>query len=158
MKLNLECGNLLRSGYVNANSHSVPLNENVTEDMPFILGHFKNLKSIFPNEKFEEIIFNLPLNILTPEDLLPVISHWKEMLDANGILKVFFIDIRRVARATQVESINIQDTHNLIYGENYAYKSIMDASIFKNVCKSMGFQIEMMSIKDYFAAFELKNA
>lgn len=158
MKLNLECGNLLRSGYINVHSHSISLNENVTEDMPFVLGHFKNIKPVFPNEKFEEIIFNLPLNILTPEDLLPVLSSWKELLEHNGILKVFFIDIRRVARATQIEEISIQDTHNLIHGENYIYKSIMDANIFKNVCKAMNFSIEMMSVKDFFAAFELKNA
>lgn len=158
MKLNLECGNLLRSGYVNVNSCSVSLDENTTEDMPFVLGNFKNLKPIFPSEKFEEIIFNLPLNIFTPSELISIVEHWKEFLETNGILKIFFIDARRVARATQIESISLQESHDLTYGQNYEYKSLMDASIFKNVAKALKFDIEIMSAKDFFTAFELKNA
>lgn len=156
MKLNLECGTDLRNGYLNIHSVTVPLNENVTKDTQFVVGYYNQLEPILKGQKVEEIVFNPPMNIFSPENLIGILQYWQQFLTENGIIHIFFIDIRRVARATQLELIPIQETHQLLFGPDYMHKSVIDSNTFKAMVKAIGFDIDSMSIKDFFATFELK--
>lgn len=146
-----------RNGYLNLNSTTVGLHENITPDTQITVGYYNQLEPVLKNQKADEIIFNPPMNIFSPEDLINILQYWQRFLEPDGVIKVFFIDIRRVARATQLESIPIQETHQLLFGPNYIHKSVIDANIFKTMVKAIGFNIESMAIKDFFATFELKN-
>ena len=86
MKLNLECGNDFRSGYVNITSNpQIP--ENLPENLVVVPGHFTNLDPII-TEPVEEIVFNPFLNILVPNDIPQILGYWKSKLRKNGILKI----------------------------------------------------------------------
>jgi len=157
MKLNLQCGNLLRNGCLNINTFSLPIHENVTEDTLFAIGDYKNIQPVVKDQKFEEIIFNPPFNIIEPAAILDYLNYLKGFLTENGILKIFFIDIRRVARALQCDEISLKDAHVLIFGLNYEQINLMEANIMRSVAKDLDFVIENMSMKDFYSTFELKN-
>jgi hypothetical protein len=88
------------TGYLNVNSCSIDIHENVTKDTLFAIGNFRNIGPIVKDQKFEEIIFSQPLNVLTPPELLDILTDWRKYLTDDGVLKVQFIDIKRVCVGT----------------------------------------------------------
>jgi hypothetical protein len=150
LKLNLECSEILRNGYTNVNSFAPP---NVD------FANLKNLQPLLQNEKADEIIFNPFLNILGPNEIFPVISHWRDSLSDSGNIKLQYIDIYRMSDYISRGSISYQDLHRFIYGNNKEYNSILDDKLFKKLALDIGMSVQEMSSQNFFVTVQLgKNA
>lgn len=155
MKVNLECGNDIRSGYLNISSRPYGINtNNLPDHTKFIVGHYNKLDGIVPDESVEELIFNDHLNSLPPNEILPVFDHWKKKLKPKGKLKLSFVDIKRVGRAAHLGEANIQEIAQLIFGPANQFRSIAESSLLKTVLKHIGFDIDYLDVKNYFGTIE----
>src|SRR3712207_4192008 len=99
MKINLECGNDIRNGYVNVTSW--PLQE-LPDDLPdntnIVVGNPLNLDPVFENDSAEEIVFSRLFNVIHPNHIIPALEHWHDKLAKDGLLKLSFVDIRLVSK------------------------------------------------------------
>ena len=136
MKINLECGNDIRNGYLNINSIEVngattcrfdSFNELVTEDL-------------------EEIVSNYTVHKCDPDKVFPTIQYWTNLLKPEGLLHISFIDIRRVGFLSYMPSCRIEllQTHQFIYGPNNDYKSIMDLNTMKTILNACNLKINII--------------
>ncbi len=158
MKLNLQCGLDIRNGYVNVNYGPVQLDE-MAENTNVVVGDFRNLDPIVDDGVVEEIIFNPPLGVIAPNDLPDIINHWRKKLKDKGVLKIHAIDIRKVGRAAHSAEVSLQDIHNLIFGPNYEYRTVIDTFVLRGLLSKLGFKVETITTADFVSAFEVvKNA
>lgn len=123
----------LRNGYTNIGRGNQNFT-NLPENTNYVPGHFGNLDPIIENDSCEEIIFNVPLNVVSLHDLPKLIMHWATKLQKDGILKVFFININKVARTIYEEGAGIEDSNNIIFGSNREFNSVLDLDTVKSVC------------------------
>ncbi len=144
----------IRNGYINVNNMPVPI-DHMAENTKLVAGDYKNLDPIFQDDSLEEIIFNPPLSVVTPNQLPDLLTHWHKKLKHGGILKIHTIDIRKVGRAAHSGNIGLQDIHNLILGENYEYKSVIDTSILRGLILRLGYKIETITPIDFISIFEV---
>ena len=156
MKVNLY-GNGLRNGYVNI-VNSVPDDlSDVPDNTAVITGDFKNLDPVVEDNQAEELIFNVPLNALLPVDLVPVLEHWNKKLAKDGVLRIGYVDIRRLGKSIHMGELTLQDIDNLVYGPNHQYHCLMDTDVLKTVLKSLGYKINYISPKDFFVTIEARK-
>lgn len=147
MKINLEFNNNPLNGYVNISSKSIDVAK-TTENAQIVPGVYFNLDPIIKDESVEEIIFNPPLNLLDPMKTIEILLHWHKKLRKNGVLKIFFVDIKQLAANIHQGLLPLVDIHHLIFGSQNEYKSILDISSFREAMKVCKFQIEFISPKD----------
>jgi hypothetical protein len=158
MKLNLECGTNIRNGYENINFGVVPLNS-ISEGSRFVVGNYRNLDPIVDDGSCEEIVFNPPLNVLSPNEIVNVLNHWSRKLTGGGKLVVTFYDIRRIGRAAHSSELSLEDIHGMTLGNRNELKTVMDTAVIKLVASASGLLIESISPKQFTVTVELiKNA
>lgn len=144
-----------RSGYINVSSNP-QINENLPENTVVIPGNISQLDHII-FEPASEIIFGLPINCIDPYSLPKLLGYWKSKLANNGILKVNYYDIKKIAVGINNESLGLQEIHAVVLGPNYQFKSIMDTTTVRLIMKEIGFFVDSISIVDYLVNMELVN-
>lgn len=158
MKINLECGNNWRNGYLNISSwipSDIP--EDLPEETAIISGQSGNLDPVVEDNSAQEIVFNPPFNIVKPNDILDVLQHWQKKLKDGGILKIYFIDIRLSSRFIYSGELKLQDVHNIIFGANKEYESVIETEIMREVLSAIKFKILSISHKQFFVTIEAQK-
>jgi hypothetical protein len=157
MKVTLESKNLPRQGYLNITSQPYHT-DNLSNDIQIVSGLFSNLDPILKNETVEEIIFCDYLNKLGPNDMVKIISHWKSKLINGGILKLSYIDIRKICLLGDTGSLTLEELHNLTLGfENNQYRSILDFATFKKICNILKLNIINCDNDNYITNVEIQK-
>lgn len=141
MKINLECGNDLRNGYLNIHSSPVP----ETEGFEFRVGDYRNLDGVVEDEHADEIVATNLMNKMPPEVSVHTLIHWKEKLKIGGVLKLVAIDIRQVCREGHVGSMSLLDLHQHLFGPNHEFVSLCDTDILRNTLQQHGFKIKSIT-------------
>jgi hypothetical protein len=155
MKLNLECGNGLRNGYVNVSGRPIPdPPEDLPENTYIAFGKFYDLDPLAKDNTVNEIVFNPPLNVLPPETITEVLDHWNKKLTKNGVLRFSFIDFYLLARKFEAGDIDLQNGHMVVFGQNYSNKSLLDTSLIKTALPSLSYKVDFISTKDMFVIIE----
>lgn len=140
MKLNLECGNDVRNGYMNINSEAI---HGVEEDL--IVADFRNLDTFVEDESVEEIISNDAVTKLHPAETLRVIEHWSNKLKKGGILEMTYADARSVAREAHIYNISLEEMHSYLLGPSNEKKGLIDVDTCKKLVQSFGLVIDQIS-------------
>jgi len=144
MKINLECGQDIRQGFVNVNS--VPVENPHNYD--FRVGDPRNLDEIVEDGKAEQIVANELLTRFHPSEVVSVVQRWIQKLQKGGKLIVTFVDFRLVAQEIYLNNLSIENIHVLIYGQNNEKQSICDVDTAKILVEKLGMNVEHVSIKD----------
>lgn len=155
MKVNISSGRDIRSGYINVVEHPLADSlKDLSDTTSVIVGKYSNLDPIFKDGTLDEIVFNPPMNTVSPHDIIKVIQHWSKKLKVNGALKFSAIDIRLLGKALSDGSLDLEDTHMYIFGPNYEHRCVMDAESLKFIVSNLGFKVENMSINGFFINIE----
>jgi len=83
MKINLQCGNNLKEGWVNIDSN--PSQINLKDNFEIIPALFNNLDGIIQEKSCEHINFEPPLNVLGIDSFIITVNHWSSKLTSGGI-------------------------------------------------------------------------
>jgi hypothetical protein len=92
---------------------------------------------------------------MKPNEILDVLKHWNKKMKIGSVLKLNFLDVRAVAANIHAGDLSLQDSHNLLFGINYDHKSVIDTQVIESVVKDIGFNIDIISIKDFFVTLEI---
>ena len=152
MKLNLECGESPRNGYLNITSR--PLYGKFDTSTEILMGRFDNLNPIVEDNSCDIIVFNKVLNIMPPEVLFKVMSHWRDKLKVGGILKISYIDIRRLSLYMFRGDMDLGQIHNMVFGEDYINRSVLDLKTIQSTFKQMKYHIDVISPESFAVSFE----
>lgn len=156
MKLNLECGNDIRGGYININLGVVDIKE-LPDNARFVVGNFRNLDPMIKDDSVEEIIFAPPLNMIGPVESIQVLEHWKKKLQKNGKLVVKFFDARRIGRSLHTGDLSLQDAHYMLFGQRGEFQTLVDTDILRNVAKALNLFVEYITHSEFFVTMTLSK-
>jgi hypothetical protein len=156
MKVNLY-GEGLRNGYVNIVGQVPDDLSNLPDATEVAVGDFKNLDPVVPDGQAEELIFNVPLNAILPVDLVEVLQHWNKKLANKGILRIGYVDIRRLGKSIHSGELTLQEIDNLIFGPDHHYHCLIDTDVLKILLGSVGYSINYISPKDFFVTIEARK-
>lgn len=154
MKFNIE--GQIRQGYINI-GRNMPNPADLQNDEVFVPGDVKNLDSITGDNTADEIIYNPPLNILTPDDVVNVIKKLKSKLKPTGFMSLWIVDIRKVGLGIHDSSLSLPDAHNLILGRNYENKTLLDTPTLMSVFKEFNLKVISVNSASYFTTLEVQN-
>ena len=152
MKINLECGQDLRTGYININSD--PLDSDVPEGIDFRVNDYRNLDPIVEDESVEELVCNGIIHRLYPNEILQVLAHYVNKLVPGGMLKLTFLDIRHVAREGHLNRMSLHDLHNYIFGSKHENKTIADVDTIKTALTRLNLNINSISMSGCVVSME----
>ena len=156
MKLNLECQNNLRNDYINISSTPIPGDLIAEHNCTFGIGRYDNLSQIVEDESIEEIVFNKPINVIDPNNVMVCLQHWKNKLMVGGILKLYFIDIVKVSRDIVNGTRPLDQLHQMIFG-NYEFKSIISYPIIKNALNNLDMEILTVEMNGHSVGLSCKK-
>lgn len=156
MKLNLECGLDIRSGWINVSLSVIDVSK-LPENAKFVVGNFSNLTPLVDDESVDEILFNPFLNVIDAESMVRLLKHWSDKLKVDGILNLKFFDIRRIGRGVHTGDLTLENTHNMIHGQNMEYRTLLDCEIFKKIAKLINMSIDTIVPSEYFVTIQLKK-
>lgn len=157
MKLNLECGNSPRNGYVNTTMFPSQIT-NAHDGLDIRVGSFMDLgKIIEPNQSVAEIIFNPLLNVLTPNNTAKCLSHWKEFLIPSGTISVSCIDAFAVANKFCTGEIDITKYHEFTIGTNANYQCVCDIDSLRRLSEAIGLKVNNITKQHCFMTLVLKK-
>lgn len=156
MKLNIECGNDLRNGYLNINSTVVSVDK-LKEGVDFVIGDYRNISMIVADESAEEIVFAQPLNRLGPQEFVSVFQGWLKKLMVGGTMTLHFYDIRRIGRVAHLGDLSLQDIHNVVFGPRSEFKTVVDLSTVKSLVNDFGLTVESVSTQGLLVNVEVKK-
>lgn len=143
MKINLECGNVPRNGYVNLHSSAISDMEALHPGIKFNIAKPDNLSPITGDDTVEELILNKPINIFKLDELARVLSHWRDKMKVNGVVKINAIDIRRLSEYINNGSVELNEIHGLIFGQpGMTFQSVIDVQKVIEIVTAVGFRIE----------------
>lgn len=154
MKLNLEAHLDPRNGYVNVSS-VIP--QELPEGVNFTPGRYDNLSEISKENETEEIIFANFLNVIDPIKLLEVFIHWNNILKSDGLLKIKYIDIRRLGRLAYSDHLALSDLHAFTLGGEYQYKAVLDTTNMKKALTECGYKINTISSDGFIVIIEAEK-
>jgi len=145
MRLNLGCGNDIRSGYINIDR--LPPGQ-VPPDL-YRQGDIQTLDWLTEDNTISEIVALDCIEYLPTNAVQPAIANWAQKLTAGGTLKILMPDCHAVAKAFTQGQFNLQEFSQVILGtqENGDSRlSMMDTATLLEVLQDIGLTI---SIKRY---------
>jgi len=145
MRLNLGCGNDIRSGYVNIDR--LPPGQ-IPPDL-YRQGDIQTLDWLTEDNTVEEIIALDCIEYLPTNAVQPALANWAQKLAAGGTLKILMPDCHAIAKAFAQGQFNLQEFSQMVLGTQEAGDSrlsIMDAATLLDVLQEVGLTI---SVKRY---------
>ncbi len=112
MKLNLKCGNTIRSGYLNIDL--IP-NTNLSTEI-YRQGSIECLDWICEDNTVEEILATDALYYILYSDLSATIQNWSQKLLNNGTLKIAVIDLYTISKMYVQNQLSINEYLSNIFG------------------------------------------
>jgi predicted SAM-dependent methyltransferase len=142
MKINLGCGNDIRSGYINIDR--LPPNQ-MPPDV-YRQGDIQSLDWLTEDGGVEEILAMdcleyLPINVVNS-----AISNWANKLVSGGILKILVPDCHAVAKAFASGQLNLSEYLTLIFGtqnDNDKRLSAIDVKTLFEILQNLGLSISL---------------
>jgi hypothetical protein len=156
MKLNLECHNDLRNGYINIIKHP-NLQSKPHDGINITVGDFKNLDQIIDDNSVEEIIFSPLMNVITPNEIPKVLHHWKNKLVVGGVVKISFVDVRRVGQAAHLGQLSLENIHYLILGQQNEFRTVLDIATAKVALNTVNLVPQIINPTDFIVSIEAEK-
>ena len=156
MKLNLECGNDIRSGYVNITSAPIDV-EGLPENSNVIMGRPDQLDPVLKGAQASEINFAPPLNVFQPDVLFGIMNTWTQNLKTGGLLSFYFMDIRRIGLQAYSGEVSLAELHQWIFGEGGHFHTILDLNTIKQVAEQLSWTIESVSNQGNVVAVTIRK-
>ena len=142
MRLNLGCGNDIRTGYLNID-HLPP---NQTPQDVYRQGDINSLDWLTEDNKIEEIIALDCLEYLPANMIQPALLNWANKLTAGGILKILVPDCHAVAKAFSQGQLNLQEYLKIMFGtqqNNDNRLSAIDTVTLLSILQEIGLTISL---------------
>jgi len=142
MRLNLGCGNDIRSGYVNVDL--LPAGQNAPHN--YKQGDMRTLDWLTENDTVEEIVALDCLEYVENNVTDDMLVNWVTKLQKNGTLKILIPDCYSVAKAFAQGQLNINEYSQIIFGTNISTDkrvSVLDSQTLINVLQKLGLTIKL---------------
>jgi len=123
MRLNLGCGQDIRSGYTNVDK--LPPGQ-VSADV-YKQGDVESLDWLATDGSVDEIVALDCLEYLPIASMKPAITNWIQKLNSGGILKIMVPDCHAVAQAFAQGQLNLQEYLQITFGTQSGVDSRMSA-------------------------------
>jgi len=142
-KINLHCADKSRDGYSNIDARS----SGSTED-------YKLMK--YKDSSCEEIIAHAGcLESVSRSDVVEVIKCWHRKLSSGGVLKLSFLDLKKLSNAYCYDRLQINDVEDAVVG----MKSFHDMFELRSALIALGFKVKFCdySIEDYIGSIHAEK-
>ncbi len=142
MKLNLGCGNDIRSGYINVDR--VPQNQ-VPADV-YRQGDIKSLDWLTEDGTIDEIVASDCLAYLPPNTVEQAIINWAQKLIIGGVLKIMTPDCYVVAKSFVQGQFDFDEYSVITFGsreQNDNRLSAMDVITLSKILTKAGLKITL---------------
>ncbi len=142
MKINLGCGNDIRSGYINIDL--LPPKQ-MSPDV-YRQGDIQSLDWLVKDDNVEEILAIDCLEYLPVNAVQPAVSNWANKLVSGGILKILVPDCHAVAKAFSIGQLNLSEYLTLTFGtqsDNDRRLSAIDVKILFEILQNLGLCISL---------------
>jgi predicted SAM-dependent methyltransferase len=142
MKLNLGCGNDIRSGYLNIDR--LPPGQ-APQDV-YRQGDIKSLDWLVEEGVVDEIVALDCLEYLPINDVKQALINWAQKLTVGGILKILVPDCHAIAKSFAQGQFNLQEYSQMIFGMQEKEDnrlSIIDAATLLSTLQEIGLTISL---------------
>lgn len=142
MKLNLGCGNDIRSGYINIDL----MPQRQTSPDTYRQGDIQSLDWLVEDGSVEEIVAIDSLEYLPTEVIKTALMNWAQKLSPGGTLKLLVPDCHAIAKAFAIGQFSLQQYSNMILGtqkDNDNRLSVIDASTLLCMLQELGLTISL---------------
>lgn len=142
MKLNLGCGDDIRSGYINIDR--VPRNQLLTEI--YKQGDISSLDWLTEDNTVNEIVALDCLEYLPTNMTKQALANWSQKLSPGGILKVLVPDCHAAARAFTQGQFSLKEYSQVILGTQEGDDnrlSLVDATTLLSILQESGLTISL---------------
>jgi len=140
MKLNLGCGNDIRSGCVNIDR--MPQGEVPTD--VYRQGDIESLDWIAEDNTVDEIIAIDCLEYLPTNVIKQALTNWAQKLIVGGILKILVPDCQAIAKSFAQGQFNLQEYSRMVLGTqegNDKRLSVIDTATLLSTLQEIGLTI-----------------
>lgn len=145
MKINLKCGNDIRTGYVNVDSAPAKIDY-------YRQGEIQSLDWLTNDNTVEEIVANNCIDTISYEKLLDVLKNWHSKLLKNGLLKISVQDCCIIYDGFLNGQIGVAELNNMVFGGEK--KSLLDHVSLQNLIEEVGFIIQYMRFDGHYCFIE----
>jgi predicted SAM-dependent methyltransferase len=142
MKLNLGCGNDIRSGYINIDR--LPPGQVPPEI--YRQGDIQTLDWLTEYETVNEILAIDCLEYLPIKAIRRTLTNWSQKLVAGGILKILVPDCYAIAKAFSQGQFNLSEYSQMIFGTQEGVDSrisVIDAMTLVDLLQEIGLTITL---------------
>ena len=142
MKLNLGCGNDIRSGYINIDR--LPPGQ-VPPDV-YRQGDIQTLDWLTEDETVEEIIALDCIEYLPTDMVGQALVNWAQKLMAGGTLKILMPDCHAIAKAFAQGQFSLQEFSQMVLGTQESGDSrlsVMDTATLLDSLQNVGLTVSL---------------
>lgn len=139
MKLNLGCGQDVRSGFVNIDR--LPMKAEHCKQ-----GDIQSLDWLVEDSTVDEILAIDCLEYLAAKDIKLAIENWANKLSTGGVMKILVPDGHLVAKSFYQGQLSLQEYQTIIFGtqeNNDNRLSTIDAATLLGILKDCGLTISL---------------
>lgn len=140
MKINLGCGNDIRSGYVNVDR--LPPNQMPPEI--YRQGDIQSLDWLTEDDTAEEIVSLDCLEYLPINSVQSALANWVKKLVSGGVIKILVPDCHAIAKSFYQGQFSLQEFRTMIFGtqeNNDNRLSAIDAITLTKTLEELGLTV-----------------
>ncbi|KKN58712.1 hypothetical protein LCGC14_0549480 [marine sediment metagenome] len=142
MKINLGCGNDIRSGYINVDR--IPQGKNPLDT--YRQGDIGSLDWLTEDATVDEIVALDCLEYLPINLIKQALTNWAQKLSSGGTLKILVPDCHAIAKSFSQGQFNLQEYSQMILGTqegNDNRLSVIDAATLLSTLQEIGLTISL---------------
>lgn len=142
MKLNLGCGNDIRSGYINIDC----LPQSQVPPEVYRQGDIQTLDWLTEDDTVDEIIALDCVEYLPTNAVKQALANWAQKLVTGGTLKILMPDCHAIAKSFAQGQFNLQEFSQMLFGTqdgNDNRLSVMDTATLLTTLQEIGLSISL---------------
>ena len=142
MKLNLGCGNDMRSGYINVDK----MPQGKMPQDTYRQGDISSLDWLTEDASIEEIVALDCLEYLTVSVMKSALLNWAQKLTQGGVLKILVPDCHAVAKAFALGQFNLPEYSTIMFGTQESgddRRSAIDTNTLLEILAEAGLTISL---------------